>query len=98
MRPLGLVLDRLHAGPSEAFTTHANAVPHRLAAGEYQVKVRVRRVDDDSAGRLPGTAIDTLAAQLATRLVLVILRVAGGRRGHRLALADRQYLQWSECT
>src|SRR5207249_11910941 len=55
VRPLGLALDRLHAGPSEAFTTHANAVPHRLAAGEYQVKVRVRRVDDDSAGRLAGT-------------------------------------------
>ena len=96
VRPLGLALDRLHAGPSEAFTTHANAVPHRLAAGEYQVKVRVRRVDDDSAGRLAGTVIDNLAAQLATRLVRVILRVGVGRRGHRLALGAEQRLEWIE--
>src|SRR5205823_13456878 len=50
IRPLGLALDALHAGPGETLTADADAVADRLTAGKNIAKVGVRRIDDDRAG------------------------------------------------
>ena len=39
IRPLGLARDCLHAGPSEAFAAHADAVANRLVAAEHVVEI-----------------------------------------------------------
>ena len=60
----GTVVDALDAGPGESFAPHADAIPHRLAIAEHQVKEGVRRVDHDGAGRLLGTIVHKLAHEL----------------------------------
>src|SRR5262249_58139077 len=93
LRPLGLALDRLHAGPGKAFAAHADAVTHRLAAAHHQVEVGVRRVDDDRAGRLAGPVVDDLAAKIVARVSRILLRIGIGRRRYRLAFRAGQPLE-----
>src|SRR5215831_1841214 len=73
VRPLGLALDQLDAGPGEAFTADADAVAHRLAAGHHEIEERVPGIDDDGAGRLIGAVVDDLAAQFTAQLARVFL-------------------------
>src|SRR5262249_16279168 len=93
IRPLGFALDRLHAGPGEAFAADADAVAHRLAAAHHQVEVGVRRVDDDGTGCLAGPVVDDLPAQLPARVGGMLLRVGIGRGRHRLAVRAEQRLE-----
>src|SRR5262249_2290013 len=93
IRPLGLALDRFHAGPSEAFAADADAVTHRLAAAHHQVEVGVRRVDDDRPGRLAGPVVEDLAAKIVARGGRILLGISIGRRRYRLALPAEQRLE-----
>src|SRR5262249_60378804 len=93
IRPLGLALDRLHAGPGKAFAADADAVAHRLAAAHHQVEVGVRRVDDDRAGRLAGPVVDDLTAKIVARVRRILLRIGIGRRRYWLALRAEQRLE-----
>src|SRR5439155_7401516 len=83
IRPLRLALDALDAGPGEALAADADAVAHRLAVAEHEVKIRVRRIDDDGARRLAGAIVDDLAAQHAAHLALVVARIGVGGRADR---------------
>src|SRR5262245_26768330 len=96
IRPLGLALDRLHAGPGKAFAADADAVAHRLAAAHHQVEVGVQRVDDDRAGRLAGPVVNDLAAKIVARVSRILLRIGIGRRRYRLALRAEQRLERTE--
>src|SRR6516165_4781487 len=58
VRPFFHAADVLGARPSEALTTYTNPVANCLAMAERQVKVGVRRIDDDGSGRLNCKVID----------------------------------------
>jgi hypothetical protein len=94
VRPLGLALDRLGAGPGEALAADADAVTHRLAARHHEIKEGVGRIDDDGAGRLAGPVVDDLAAQIGAQLVLRVL--ARGGIGWRLDLRAQRAEQGLE--
>jgi hypothetical protein len=64
VRPLRHPGHLLGAGPGEAFAPDAHAVAHRLAVAEHQIKVGVRRVDDDRAGGLLGAIVDQSTLEL----------------------------------
>src|SRR5262249_6369553 len=68
VRPFFHSADALGARPSEAFATDTNAVTDRLAVVERQVKVGVRRIDNDSAGWLNSRVIDDRAVELRLEL------------------------------
>src|SRR5205085_1695165 len=72
IRPLGLLGDRLHARPAEAVAADADAVADRAATGLHEIKIGVRRVDDDGAGRLAAVVGDDLAPELRRRLVALL--------------------------
>src|SRR5229473_7789010 len=63
VRPLGFALDRSHTRPGESFAADADAVAYRLAVAENVIEECVRRIDDDSAGRLVASVADDLALQ-----------------------------------
>ena len=73
VRPLGLAADLLHAGPGEAIAADADAVADRAVVAEHVIKIRVRRIDDDGAGRLLGDEIHLLPAQVRRQLVFTAL-------------------------
>ena len=62
--PLFHTADALGARPGEAFAADTDAVTDRLAVAERQVKVGIRRVDNDGAGRLNGRVIHDPAVEL----------------------------------
>ena len=80
VRPLGLALDRFHARPGETFAADTDAVTDRLAITENVVKERVRRIDNECAGRFSAGIIDDLPPETRIELCLVALF---GRRGCR---------------
>src|SRR5262249_55997541 len=74
IRPLGLALDGLDAGPGETLTADADAVADRLAVAEDQVEIRVLRIDDDRARRLVGRIVDGRPPEVGPDLVAVVGR------------------------
>src|ERR1700754_1747814 len=58
VRPLGLLGNRLDAGPGEAVAADADAVAYRLTAAEHIIEVGVGRIDDDRARSLLGWIAD----------------------------------------
>jgi hypothetical protein len=64
VRPFFHRADALSARPGEAFAADAYAVTDRLTVTARQVKVSVRRVDNDGAGWLNGREIHDRAAEL----------------------------------
>ena len=69
VRPFLHAGDTLGTRPGEALAADADAVAHRLAVAEHQIKVSVRRIDDDGAGRLLGDVIHELAAELRRQIL-----------------------------
>src|SRR5450432_2218838 len=63
VRPLGLLGDRLRAGPSEAVAADADAIADRLTAAEHIIEIGIGRIDDDSTGQLAGRVAHDLALQ-----------------------------------
>ena len=61
IRPFFHPGDALGARPGEAVTAHANAVAHRLAVPQHEIKIGIRRIDDDRARRLLGGEINATA-------------------------------------
>src|SRR5262245_55200486 len=70
IRPLRHPRHLLHAGPSKALATDANPVAQRLAVAEHEIKVGVRRIDDDRARRLLRVVINERATELRWQLLL----------------------------
>src|SRR5262249_16011125 len=68
VRPFGLAFHRLDAGPREAFAPDAAAVADRFAAAEHEIKIGVRRIDDDRSGRFRRRIIDNLTPQPRARV------------------------------
>src|SRR5262249_51818857 len=81
--PLGLALDRLHTGPGEPFTSDADSVPDRLTTTEDVVKISVRRIDDDGAGRFVTSVADNLPAKVGWKLRRLALLSRCGLHGLR---------------
>ena len=65
IRPFRLALYRLDAGPSKTIAADADAVADGPTAAEHKIKMRVRGIDDDGAGRFGCRVIDLLAAQVS---------------------------------
>ena len=63
IRPFRLALYGLDARPGKAVAADADAVADRLTATEHKIKIGVRGIDDDGAGRFRGRVIDLLAVQ-----------------------------------
>ena len=84
VRPLGLALDAFGARPGEAFAADADAVAQRLAVAEHVIEERVRRIDDDGAGRLAGAVVDDLAAQVGAQLARALVGIGVSRVGTRV--------------
>src|SRR6201999_3895180 len=63
IRPFLLVGDGLDAGPGETLASDADAVAHRAAAAEHEIKHCVAGIDDDGTRRLARIEIDDLAAK-----------------------------------
>ena len=64
VRPFFHAADMLGARPGEALAADTNAVANCLAVADCHVKVGVRRIDDDSSGRLDCGVIDDGATEL----------------------------------
>src|SRR3974390_916192 len=64
VRPFLHARDALRARPGEAFAADADAVAQRLAVPEHEIKVGVRRIDDERARRLLSRKIDQLLFQI----------------------------------
>jgi len=58
IRPFFHAADVLGARPGEALSADTNPIAKRLAVPDRQVKVGVRRIDDDCSGRLDCGVID----------------------------------------
>jgi hypothetical protein len=58
VRPFLHAADVLGARPGEALAADTNAVANGLAVADCQVKVGVRRIDDDGSGRLDCGVVD----------------------------------------
>jgi hypothetical protein len=97
IRPLGLAHDRMHARPGEAFAADADAVAHRLAVAEDEIKEGVRRIDDDGAGRLTRRIGDDLALEARVHgLVHRRVIIRGGRRAGGARKANRDWAEAGE--
>jgi len=68
VRPLGLLLDRLGAGPGEALAADADAVAQRAAVAEHQIEEGVGRIDHDRARRFVRGVADDLAFEFRRQL------------------------------
>jgi len=64
IRPLFHAADVFCARPGEALTPDTNAVANCVAMAYRQVKVGVRCINDDGAGRLDGGVINHVATKL----------------------------------
>src|ERR1700730_17774650 len=94
VRPLAHVTDTFGTGPSEPVASDADTVTQRLAAAEYQIEERVRRIDHDRAGRLRGGVIDELPVQLLRQFGRtgcgLIFRRQSGDDGRAVWRSDRR--------
>src|ERR1041384_4364970 len=88
--PLGHACDALRARPGEALAADADAVAQRLPVAEHQIKIGVRRIDDERTDGFARIERHHLPAE--ARIECFALAAFGtdvGReRGHLLA-ADR---------
>ena len=57
--------DAMQSGPLEAVTPDADAVAERTVVALHEIKVALRGVDDDRAGRLDGAEKHHLPTELA---------------------------------
>ena len=80
VRPFLLARDGLRAVPGEAFAADADAVAHCASVAEHEIKIGVRRVDDDRAGRFARRIVHDLAAQVR------------GKRSGRVVFAGERLL------
>src|SRR5258708_25786922 len=91
MRPLGLLGDRLGAGPAEAVAADADAVADRAVAGHHEVKEGVAGIDHDRAGRFAAAKGDDLALEFCGKLEALLgllfywRHLVGARRHEREA-------------
>src|SRR4029078_1606905 len=93
IRPFGLALNRLHSGPGETLATDANAVADRLAATEHIIEIRVRRIDDDGAGRFATAVAGALALHPRIKHRIIALVSRSGLFDLR---RDLGWSRWSE--
>src|SRR4029077_10623511 len=63
VRPFRFTLNRLYAGPGEAFTANTDSVTDGLAATNDVIEIGVRRINNDRARRFARRIIDDVTVQ-----------------------------------
>src|SRR5262249_15143378 len=94
VRPFALRRNLLDAGPGEARAADADAVAYRTTVLLHQIKVAVRRIDDDRARLFAAGVIAELPAEARVHFVAPCLRpfrrLAARSAAHRIgAVRDR---------
>ncbi len=82
VRPFRHFADAFDPGPGEALASDADAVAHRLALAEDEIKEGVGRIDDDGSGRLGRRIGDDLPLQMGRQVLrLAFFRTVIRRQG-----------------
>src|SRR5690606_11266119 len=89
IRPLALVGDLVGSGPAEPILAYANAIAPCHAAGQNEIEILLRRIDDDRAGRIPRIILHFLRQEAwIERQVRIILRPAPDDLRRLIMLVD----------